>query len=159
MSTSMEVTPELIRVETTSALRKYLTISWVITIVLFTLVRLWVARETLSKYGLNIWVFGAIDLLTAVPYAIGVAKVVTAMIDRRPGSAGGWSTVAAGSFLAPYLYIAWAGRGASFPPVVYVVLALLVLVFGGNAIWKVARDVRAAREAAPVAKLSAGTVA
>ena len=128
-----------------SALRKYLTISWVLTIVIFTIARVWAARETLQGKGLNIWVFAFIDLVTAVPYAIGVAKVVTALIDRRPGTASRWGAVAIASFFAPYLYIVWAGRDASFPPAVYVGLAVLVLIFGGNAIWKVVRQVRAAR--------------
>src|SRR5688500_943762 len=40
-----------------SKLRQRLELSWVISIVLFTLARFFVARETLEQYGLNIWVF------------------------------------------------------------------------------------------------------
>lgn len=127
------------------ALRRYLTISWVVTIVVFTLVRLLVARGTLEKYGLNIWVFGVIDLVTALPYAIGVAKVVTAMVDRQVGSAGRWAAIAAASFLAPYVYIAWAGKEGEFPPSVYFVLGGLIIVFGGNAIRGAFRKVEAVR--------------
>ena len=149
--------PSESRDQPVSALRKYLTISWVVSIVLFTLFRLWVARVTLQKYGLNIWIFGAIDLVTAVPYAVGVARVVTAMIDRRPGSAGGWSTVAVGSFLAPYLYVAWVGRVDSFPPVVYVALGLLAAFFGALGVHRVLRDVRAARTAPGVPVIPTAT--
>jgi hypothetical protein len=128
-------------------LRQFLTASWVIGIVGFTLLRFVVARETLEGYGLNIWVFGFIDLVTAVPYAVGVARVVTAMIDRNPGGASRWAVVAGISFLAPYLYIAWAGQDAAFPTTVYVVLAVLIVAFGANAIWNVRRKVRAGHEA------------
>lgn len=128
-------------------LRQFLTVSWVVGIVGFTLLRFVVARETLEGYGLNIWVFGFIDLITAVPYAVGVARVVTAMIDKNPTGASGWAAIAAGSFLAPYLYIAWAGQDASFPTTVYVVLVVLMVAFGANAIWSVRRKVRAGHEA------------
>jgi hypothetical protein len=127
-----------------SRLRQILTLSWVIGIVLFTLGRLVVAKGTLEEYGLNLWVFAVIDLVTAVPYALGVAKVVTAMIDRNFAGTTSWAAVAVGSFLAPYLYIAWAGQDASFPTEVYVALAVLIVIFGGNAILSVRRKVRAA---------------
>lgn len=141
----------------TSALRRYLTLGWVITIVVFTLARVWAARETLQGKGLNIWIFGFIDLVTAVPYAIGVAKVVTAMIDRRPAQASRWGAVAVASFFAPYLYIVWAGREHEFPAAVYVGLGVLVLVFGGNAVWKIVRQVRAGRHQQQAATVTAGS--
>lgn len=149
MSDSVMVAAEGEGVGTASAWRatrrKYLTISWVVTIVLFTLVRLVVAKETLERYGLNIWVFGAIDLLTAVPYAIGVARVATSLIDRHRGAASGWGLVAAASFLAPYLYVAWAGKDAEFPQAVWWVLGVLMVGFGANAIWSIVRQIRDGR--------------
>jgi hypothetical protein len=131
-----------------SRLRRRVEVSWVVTIVLFTLARLVVAAETLRDYGLNIWVFGVIDLVTAIPYAVGVAKVVEAFIDRRPRSASTWAIVACVSFLAPYLYILWVGKDVEFPVIVYIVLGLLIAIFGGNAIRGIVMRVRAAREPA-----------
>ncbi|MCU1370085.1 MAG: hypothetical protein JWO77_1279 [Ilumatobacteraceae bacterium] len=128
-----------------SKLRQRLELSWVIGIVVFTLVRFFVARETLEKYGLNIWVFGFIDLITAVPYAIGTARVVGALVDRDLAGASKWAGIAAISFFAPYGYILWAGQDATFPTSVYVILGLLVAVFGANAVWGIVRKVRAAR--------------
>lgn len=128
-----------------SRLRQILTVSWVITIVLFTIARVVVAKETLEVYGLNIWVFAFIDLITAVPYAIGVARVITSMIDRDFSASTRWALVAFVSFIAPYVYVAWAGRDASFPPAVWIALAVLVLVFGTNAIVNVRRKVAQGR--------------
>lgn len=133
----------------TSRLRHYLTVSWVVTIVAFTILRFVVAKGTLEEYGLNVWVFGAIDLITAVPYAIGVARVVGALVDRNLSAISTWASVAAFSFMAPYLYIAWAGRTATFPREVYVALVVLIVIFGGNAILGVRRKVRRARVVAP----------
>ena len=130
-----------------SKLRQRLELSWVIGIVVFTLLRFFVARETLEQYGLNIWVFGFIDLITAVPYAIGTARVVGAIVDRDLPAASTWAGIAAVSFFAPYGYILWAGQDATFPTTVYVVLGVLIAIFGANAVWSVARKVRAARAA------------
>jgi hypothetical protein len=131
--------------------RFYLETSWILGVVLFTLARFFVARGTLERYGLNVWVFGFIDLITAVPYALGTARTVGALVDRDHQAIARWSLVAAVAFLAPYLYIAWAGRTATFPTVVYVVVGLLLAGFGANAVWSVRRKARAER-------LAAGTV-
>jgi hypothetical protein len=127
--------------------RFYVEASWVLGVVLFTVARFFVATGTLKRYGLNVWVFGAIDLLTAVPYGLGTARTVGALVDRDHRAASRWSLVAAVSFLAPYLYIAWAGQTATFPPAVYIVVGLLLAVFGANAVWGVVRKVRAERAA------------
>ena len=139
-----------------SRLRQVVTVSWVVTIVLFTLARVVVAKETLEDYGLNIWVFAFIDLITAVPYAIGVARVVTSMIDREFAASTRWALVAFASFIAPYLYVAWAGRDASFPGAVWIALIVLILVFGTNAVVNVRRKVVQGRtEAEPEPAVSA----
>ena len=131
---------------TPSTLRRNLTASWVIGVVIFTLARFFVARETLIDYDINIWLFGFVDLVTAVPYALGVAKIVAALVDRDGTSATWWAVVATGSFLAPYAYIAVAGHGAAMPGAVYVALAVLIAVFGTNALWSIRRRVRTGRD-------------
>jgi len=139
-------TPEPVRGPGSQRRRRF-EVSWVVTIVLFTVGRLVVAAQTLEDYGLNIWVFGFIDLVTAVPYAIGIARVVEGFIDHRLRSVSTWAMVACASFLAPYLYIFWVGKDVDFPPVVYVVLGILIVVFGGNAVRGIALKVKAARTA------------
>jgi hypothetical protein len=128
-----------------STLRRMLTASWVVGIVLFTLARLVVADQWLAPRGLNIWVFAVIDLVTAVPYAVGVAQVATSLIDRRPRQASWWAVVAGISFIAPYLYVAWAGGQNEYPAVIWWVLGMLVVVFGANAVYGITRRVRGAR--------------
>ena len=144
------------RAETTlepsrSRLRQRLEISWVIGIVLFTLARFFVARVTPEQHRLNDWVFGFIDLVTAVPYAIGTARVVGAIVDRDLAAAGTWAGIAAASFFAPYGYILWAGQEATFPTSVYVILGVLIAIFGANALWGIYRKVRTARTEAHAA--------
>lgn len=126
-------------------LREYITGTWVIAVVAFTIGRVAVVGWKLEEKGVNIWVFGFIDLITAVPYAIGVAKVVTSLIDRQTSMAMRWAVVAVVSFFAPYVYVAWCGRDSSFPAGVWIALGVLITVFGANALWGVYRKVRDVR--------------
>jgi hypothetical protein len=124
-------------------------VSWVVGVVLFTICRFFVAYGALDRYGVNIWLFGFIDIITAVPYGVSTARVVGALVDRKYQSFTQWAAVACATFLAPYLYLAWSGRDVGFPPVVYVVLGLLVACFGANAVYGISKKVRGHRAAAP----------
>lgn len=118
-------------------------------VVAFVLVRFVLAYSALAKYdALTVWVFGILDLGTAVPYAVGTARLVTSLVDRDLQGAARWGTLASACFLAPYVWIAWAGREGEFPTVVYVVVALLAGSLGVNAIYGIRRRVRVEREAA-----------
>ena len=85
-----------------STRRRWLETTWVVTVLVFTLARLLVARATLAERGLNIWVFGFIDLITAFPYALGTARIVEAVVDRDGHAIGRWTLVAGLSFIARY---------------------------------------------------------
>ena len=130
--------------------RRRIETSWVIGVVLFTIARFVVAYGTLRQYGMNVWWFGVIDLATAVPYGIGTARLVTNVVDHKAQAAARWGMIAAGSFLAPYLYIGWAGRDGEFPPLVSWAVVVLALCFGVNAAIGIGRRVRTARVALPV---------
>ncbi len=131
------------------SLRRNLEITWVVGVVLFTLARFgaaWSALGDIDRWA--VWVFGFVDIITAVPYALGTARLVTSLVDRRPQSAARWGLIAGVSFLAPYLWLGWAGRDGDFPTVVYVVIALCVVCFGANAVMGVRRKVREGKAAA-----------
>jgi len=119
--------------------------SWIVGVVLFTIGRFFVAYGALDRYGVNIWVFGFIDIITAVPYAVSTARVVGALVDRNYQAFTTWAIVACASFLAPYLYLVWAGRDVQLPSVAYAVLALLIVAFGLNAIYSITKRVRSKR--------------
>ena len=126
--------------------RRKLEVTWVIGVVLFTLARFGAAWGALADHPRwVVWTFGVIDLATAVPYAIGTARLVTSLIDRQVQTAARWGFVAGGSFLAPYLWIAWVGRDGSLPTVVYVAVAVCVVCFGTNAVLSVRRKVNQGR--------------
>lgn len=134
--------------------RQVLELSWVIGVVVFVIIRFVIAYSTLAQYGqTTVIVFGVLDIVTAVPYAFGTARVVTGLVDRRVGYASRWAAVACASFVAPYVWLAWAGR-EDFPTIAYVVIGVLAVLLGLNAVVGIARNVRneqrpgsAAREA------------
>ena len=139
----------------TSTRRRTLERSWVIGVVIFVVVRFLLAYSELHSYPLTVWIFGFIDLVTAVPYALGTARLVTSIVDHAPRAAARWGIVASVSFLAPYIWLAWRGRKGQFPTIVYVVVALLVVCLGANAIISVRRRVRRDSVAGALAEASA----
>ena len=117
--------------------------------ILFGLIRFALAYSALADQSRGaVLVFGLVDLVTAVPYALGTARLVTSLVDRDTQSAARWGLVASGCFLAPYLWVAWAGRSGQFPTIVYVVTAMFVVFLGANALFTVRRRVQTGRKMA-----------
>jgi len=114
---------------------------WVVGVVAWGLGRTVIVWETLGGYGVNPWVYGAIDVVSSVPYGLATARVVENLIDRDRVTALRWGVVAAVTFVLPDLYIVIAGR--HMPVVVYVVLALLVVLLGTLAARGVVNKARA----------------
>ena len=101
---------------------------WIVGSVAYGALRIFIADRTVKKYGVNIWGFAAVELVTSFGYGLGTARVVGAFIDHDRGAALRWGVLAVATFLAPEAYIVITGRG--MPTIVYVVLAVLLVVLG-----------------------------
>lgn len=113
-------------------------------VVVFVVIRFALAYSALAAESrATVVVFGVLDLVTAVPYAIGTARLVTSLVDHDSHAAARWGALASGCFLAPYIWIAWAGREGTFPVIVYVVTTLFVVCFGAIAVLGIRSRVRA----------------
>jgi len=146
MSSAVEDRPTDVGPSRRQKRRRKLELTWVVGVVLFTLARFGAAWGALADHPRwAAWTFGVIDLGTAVPYAVGTARLVTSLIDREVQAAARWGLVAAASFLAPYLWIAWVGRDGSLPTVVYIAVAVCIVCFGANAVLTVRRKVAQGR--------------
>lgn len=110
--------------------------------------RIALANATVAQFGVDIRVFAAVELLSTVPYALGVSRAVRKLARRESGGAAGWMLLAAGGFLAPEAYIALT---ANDPPLrVYLALMALVVAAGTIALVSLRRQVkRKAVELAP----------
>jgi hypothetical protein len=117
--------------------------AWIIGVFAFSVARALVAWPTLSQYGVNPWVFLAIDVVTAFPYALGQVKVINGFRYHKYAAVQAWSLVVATTFLAPYIYIVLAGK-ERIPALVYIVIGALALVFGSASILRMRNQYRAA---------------
>lgn len=113
---------------------------WIIGVFIFAVVRALVAWPTLGRYGVNPWVFLAIDLITAFPYAYGQVKLIKVVVAKDLRAIQVWSIVVLLSFLAPYLYIFVAGSG-ELPLIGYVIVCVLIAVFGAASLLRLKRAI------------------
>jgi hypothetical protein len=82
-------------------------------------------------------------VVTAFPYALGQVKVVNGFRFKQYRGVQAWSLVVALTFLAPYLYIVFAGK-ERIPTLVYIVIAVLAVIFGTASILRMRNQYRAA---------------
>jgi hypothetical protein len=136
--------------------RRILERVWIAVGFAYSLFRVFVADATVRKYGVNIAAFAGVEIVSSFPYSIGTARLVTALIDRHYRRAVKWGTIAATCFIAPETFIvATAGRHCSkrrpghchgVPTSIYVVIAVILVLFGSFTAWTVRRKVKQARE-------------
>ncbi len=107
--------------------RRRIEIVWVLLSVAYGIGRAVVVAVTLSEYGVNPWVYGAIDAVTSVPLGIATARVVGAGIDRRWSSVHRWALIAGAAFIAPDVSILVMG-GGRLPFAAYVIVGVVVFV-------------------------------
>ena len=113
--------------------RRRIELVWVVLTVLYGVGRAVVVGLTLSRYGVNPWIYGAIDATTSVPLGFGTARATTASIDRRWRSAREWTFIAAIAFIAPDVSIFIMG-GGRLPKVVFFIVGGVVLLTGSFAV-------------------------
>ena len=123
--------------------RRMVEVLWVVAALAYGLGRAIVVWKTLGDYGVNPWIYGVLDVISTVPYAIGTARVVTGVIDRDWARVRLWGTIAAVAFLVPDLYIVIVGE--SMPLVVYVVLGVWFIGAVYFAVRSITKKVRANR--------------
>ena len=103
--------------------------TWIAGVVGYSVIRALLAWPTFGQYGVNPLVFLILDIATAPPYAVGQVRIVQGVRSKEWTSVQFWAGVVLVTFLAPYVYIAIAG-GSDLPTFAWVVLGVLVLVFG-----------------------------
>jgi hypothetical protein len=141
--------------------RRRIELVWVVLTVLYGVGRAVVVGLTLSRYGVNPWVYGAIDATTSVPLGFGSARATTAAIDRRWRTAREWGFIAAVAFIAPDVSIFVMG-GGRLPKIVFLIVVGVVLATGSFAIHEARVKIRDGRRerlacrAAAVAATAAG---
>ncbi|MBX3314133.1 MAG: hypothetical protein KF906_07415 [Actinobacteria bacterium] len=116
--------------------------AWTLTVVIFCVVRAVAVWPMLQDHGVNPWWFLLLDVGTAPTYGLGQAMGVKLMRDeRRPmRDAAPWIAMLFVSFVAPYAYLLTSA--GKLPHYVVIGIIAWMLVFGGLAAHRMAREVR-----------------
>ncbi len=128
-----------------SARRRRIERLWVAGALAYSVVRITIVQTFLARYGVNVWLYAAVDLGSTVPYAIGAARTVGAMVDGDRGAALRWGLLAAVAFVAPDVTIVLTSD--QMPWTIYVVLALVVSALGTVAVLRLRGEYRRKRRA------------
>lgn len=111
--------------------KKLLRYAFYLVIIVYMSFRVILASETLGRYGVNPYIFGILDIGTAIPYAIGGPKVIMYAKKRNKQKIFQWSIIFAISFILPYVYIAISGE--KIPFYIWIVLGFIVFGLGTQA--------------------------
>lgn len=116
--------------------------AWSVGVIAFSLARALIAWPTLGRYGVDPWIFLALDIVTAPPYGVGQAVTVKILRDqsRRPLDAAPWALVVAVMFFAPYAYIFLAS--GDMPVVATLIVLAWMALFGIAAVIRMRRQIR-----------------
>lgn len=126
--------------------------AWVIGNIAFSAARALIAWPTFGQYGLNPWVFLALDVVTAPPYGLSQALTVKILRDpeRPAGDAVLWCAGVVVFFLLPYVYLfAATGDVSTFA---YVGVGIWMALFGVLTVVRIVKEVRAEGESAAAAE-------
>jgi hypothetical protein len=100
--------------------------AWFVLSMLYAVLRIVLAGEFLVEYGLNLWVFAAIEFLSTPLYAIGASRGVRALMDGHRSSAIRWFMLAVAGFVAPDAYVVIAARHV--PKSLYIAVLVWVVL-------------------------------
>jgi hypothetical protein len=118
-------------------IRRWLEHAWFLVVLVYALIRVFLADRFLTKYGLPIKPFAVVEVLSSVVYALASARFVGALVDDNNRKAGFFGLFSLVGFGAPDVFVIVASD--HIPRSIFVVLALIVL---GTAVYTV-RELRA----------------
>jgi hypothetical protein len=131
-----------------AAIRRRLEHAWFLAVVLYALIRIFLADKFLAKYGLPIKPFALVEVVSSMVYALASARFVGALVDNHNRKAGFFGLCTLVGFGAPDVFVIVASD--HIPRSIYVVLALIVL---GTAVYTI-RELRVKMRKARVQKQS-----
>ncbi len=80
---------------------------------LFVVARAALVWRPLSEGSVNPYIFLALDLVTAYPYAKAWPRLFRSIAVRRADAIAFWTAVLLGALVTPYLYVFFAGDGVA----------------------------------------------
>jgi len=100
---------------------------WILLVVIWGCIKAVVIRDVFGKYGINTWVYLAIDLAIAIPYALSTARIVIFALEKQWQKAWPYGIAAIIFHFIPDIYIL-AGTH-SVPKSIYLLFGISVIIF------------------------------
>ncbi|NBY60905.1 MAG: hypothetical protein EBQ54_00930 [Actinobacteria bacterium] len=123
-----------------SSRSKLLTRIWIAGSVAYGGVRIALVWRYLQRFGVNLWIFSFIELLSSLIYGISSAHVVKTGLRRAWLAMRKWFLIAVASYFAPDIYVFASARDL---PLNYLIFLLSILSI--TAALTIIRTIRAAR--------------
>ena len=131
--------------EETRRKRKSVSRAWAIAVMTWAFLRTLIVWAALGDYGLNPWIYLAIDLCCAAVDAVTTPRMVLEFIDGHYRSATKWAVISLLAFLAPDAYIFLGTR--TLPVKLVIIVGCVVALTLSAAVISVLRKIRAGRTA------------
>ncbi len=135
------------------AKRKVIARSWAGIVIGWAIIRTLIVWAAVGDYGLNPWIYLAIDLASACVDAVTTPRMVLSFIDDQYKSAAKWAIISLVAFIVPDLYIFLGTR--ELPRRIIIIVCVIISITLSAGVISVVRKVRAGR-AAKAAALAAG---
>jgi hypothetical protein len=132
----------------TLARRRLLSRTWAGVVVAWSVIRTLIVWAAVGDYGLNPWIYLAIDLASACIDAITTPRMVLSFIDDQHRKAVRWASISLAAFIVPDAYIFWGTRTLPTKLIVLIVGIIgATLSIGVIGVVRKIRSGRAARAA------------
>ena len=125
--------------------RRWLSLVWAASTVLWSLLRTVAVRLGLHRYGVNVWVFAVLDLASAGVLAVSTLRAVFAVVDSQWRRAVVWGFITAVGFITPDIYVLLST--GHMPMATMIVVLTIVVVSATASAVGIARQIRQARRA------------
>ncbi len=130
--------------------RKRLSRTWAGIVVAWSLIRTLIVWAAVGEYGLNPWIYLALDLASAIIDAFSTPRMVLSFIDDHHRQAVKWAFISLVVFIIPDLYIFLGTR--TLPKRIIVVVCLIIALTLTIGVIGVVRKIRKGRNERRFAK-------
>ena len=100
---------------------------WILIVIIWGCIKALVINDVFAKYGVNTWIYLAIDLAIAIPYALSTARFVIFGLEKHWQKAWPYGVAAIIFHFIPDIYILAESR--SVPKSIYLLFGLTVIGF------------------------------
>jgi hypothetical protein len=105
---------------------------WVALVMLWAALRILAVEIWLVNYGINIWTFAGIELVSSILYGLSSARLVRALTARQRKDAGKWGALTLVGYVMPDTYLLSVGR--AMPIATFAIVISLALSFAAIAL-------------------------